>query len=78
MRYFRDVLDAPKREASEWSMLPTIGWNLRRGQGYECRLSWEGIITVTGRGKTRGEASGNAAALFNAARWFVNRKEGQA
>lgn len=75
MRSFKDGLDAHRYEVAVGPMLPTIGWTLRRGDMWECRMSWEGVITVTAHGRSRTEASGNAAALFRAACWFVTRRE---
>ncbi len=57
---------------------PTLGWNMRQGAGYECRMSWHGAITVTGYGTTRAEASGNAATLYRAAMALCVQKEARA
>jgi hypothetical protein len=43
---------------------------------YACRMSWRGVLAVTGYGRTRTDASAHAAELYSAARWFITRWEG--
>ena len=57
---------------------PTLGWSKRKGSGFECVMSWLGVVAVVGRGETRLEASGRAAALYRAAIWLRVLKEGRA
>jgi len=57
---------------------PTLGWNIRQGGGYECRMTWYGVVTVTAHGTTRQDASLRAAALYRAVMVLYVQKEARA